>query len=270
MLRRNDLPPDSFKEQTQAQDQPIRSLIVIGASAGGPAAIGSVLKGLSRDVPAAIVVMLHVPHDSAFDMAKWFQRFGHIEIVETRPKERLREGIVFVAPPGQSLRVQEGELSLEALNPRVSSRDTINQLFESSAQAYGDRVIGVILSGLLADGSKGLRAVHEGGGLTVIQNPVDSRYQGMTSNALASVPEATFRLNATDIGLALDLLARRNAELETGLSSAVRHLKERIALLVRLLMQSRGNEATYRYLSMELKSLREDLRSVEDLLSESR
>ena len=180
---------------------------------------------MSRDIPAAIVVMLHVSHDSALDMAEWFQRFGHIHI-ETRPKERLREGIVFVAPPGQSLRVKDGELSLEALKPRVSPPDTINQLFESAAQAYGDRVIGVILSGRLSDGSEGLRTVHERGGLTIIQNPEEAEYRDMPANALANVPEATFRLNARDIGLTLDLIARRNAELENGLSSAVRHLRK--------------------------------------------
>ncbi|MBA3754149.1 MAG: hypothetical protein H0X01_08450 [Nitrospira sp.] len=71
-------------------------------------------------------------------------------------------------------------------------------------------------------------------------------------------------------GPTLHLLARRNAELETGLSSSVRLLKERIALLIRLLAQSKGNEATSRYLSTELSALRGELRSVEELLSESK
>jgi two-component system, chemotaxis family, protein-glutamate methylesterase/glutaminase len=80
----------------------------------------------------------------------------------------------------------------------------------------------VILSGYLADGSQGLRAVHEAGGLTIIQNPEDAEQWDMPTNALKEVPEATFSLNGTDIGLTLDLMARRNAELESGLSSAVR------------------------------------------------
>jgi two-component system chemotaxis response regulator CheB len=269
MLRRSDPPPESSNEPTQAREQPVRTVIVIGASAGGRAAIGTVLKDVSHDIPAAIVVMLHVSPESEFDLSKWLRQFGHIEIIETSQKERLREGVVFVAPPSQSLTVQDGELNLEALERTVSPRDTINRLFESAATAYGDRVVGVILSGRLTDGSKGLRAVHQVGGLTVIQNPEEAEYGDMPANALAHVPEATFRLNATDIGLTLDLLARRNAELETGLSSAVRLLKQRIALLVRLLAQSKGNEETYHYLSTELKSLRGEVRSVENFLSES-
>ena len=143
---------------------------------------------------------------------------------------------MFVAPPGQSVAVHDGHLSLETLERITNIRQTINRLFESAAKAYGDRVIGVILSGYLADGSQGLRAVHEAGGLTMIQNPEDAEHWDMPANALKQVPEATFSLNGTDIGLALDLLASRKAELESGLSCAVRLLKERIELLVRLLV----------------------------------
>jgi two-component system, chemotaxis family, protein-glutamate methylesterase/glutaminase len=101
-------------------------------------------------------------------------QFGHIEIRETRHGERLREGMVFVAPPGHSITIQDGQLDLETLERITSPRQTINRLFASGAKAYGDRVIGVILSGYLADGSQGLRAVHEAGGLTIIQNPEDA------------------------------------------------------------------------------------------------
>ena len=87
MLRRSDPPPESSKEQTEARDRPVRTVIVIGASAGGRAAIGTVLKDLSRDIPAAIVVMLHVSPESVFDLSKWLRQFGHIQIVETSRKE---------------------------------------------------------------------------------------------------------------------------------------------------------------------------------------
>ena len=269
MLRRSEPPSQSSDEQTGGHERPIRSLIVIGASAGGRAAIGTVLKDLSHDIPAAIVVMLHVAPDSDFDLSKWFRQFGHIEIRATKEGERLREGVVFVAPPGHSVTLHDGQLTLETLERTTSPRYTITRLFDSAAKAYQDRVIGVILSGYLSDGSQGLRAVHDAGGLTVIQNPEDAEQWEMPANALKQVPEATFRLNGVDIGLTLDLMARRNAELESGLSSAVRLLKDRIALLVRLVEQSKGNAATHRYLSTELTSLREELRSVETLLSES-
>ena len=166
MLRRSVPPPQSSDEQIGGHERPIRSLIVIGASAGGRAAIGTVLKDLSHDIPAAIVVMLHVAPDSDFDLTKWFRQFGHIEIRETRQGERLHEGVVFVAPPGHSVTVHDGRLRFETVARRTSPRHTIDRLFESAAKAYGDRVIGVILSGYLADGSQGLRAVHETGVLS--------------------------------------------------------------------------------------------------------
>jgi hypothetical protein len=82
--------------------------------------------------------MLHVSPESNFDLPKWLQQFGHIKIVETSEKEPLREGAVVVAPPGQSLRIQDGQLRLEALERTLAPRITINSLFESAAQAYGD------------------------------------------------------------------------------------------------------------------------------------
>ena len=269
MLRRSDPSSKCSKEQAETPNRPLRTVIVIGASAGGRAAIGTVLKDLSHDIPAAIVVTLHVAPDSDFDLSKWFRQFGHIEIRETRHGVRLREGMVFVAPRGHAISVHDGHLGLDTLERMTSPRQTINRLFESAAKAYGDRVIGVILSGYLADGSQGLRAVHEAGGLTIIQNPEDAEHRDMPANALKQVPEATFHLNGTDIGLTLDLMARRTAGLEGGVASAVRLLKDRIALLVRLVEQSKGNEATHRYLSTELTALRGELRSVEHLLSES-
>ena len=269
MLRRRGRPPQSSDEQTESEKRLIRTVIVIGASAGGRAAIGTVLKDLSHDIPAAIVVMRHVAPDSEFDSSKWFRQFGHIEIRKAGQGERLREGMVYVAPPGESVTVHDGELNLETLEDTRSRGHTIDRLFESAAKAYRDRAIGVILSGYLADGSHGLRAVHEAGGVTVIQNPADAEYPDMPTAALKFVPKATFTLNGADIGLTLDLMARRNAELESGLASAVRLLKDRIALLVRLVVQSKGNEATHRYLCTELTSLRGELQSVESLLPES-
>ena len=103
MLRRSTPPPQSSQEHTEGTEESVRTVIVIGASAGGRAAIGTVLKDLSQNIPAAIVVSLHVAPDSSFDLSKWFRQFGHIDILETAQTELLREGKVFVAHSGQSL-----------------------------------------------------------------------------------------------------------------------------------------------------------------------
>jgi chemotaxis response regulator CheB len=142
-------------------------VIVIGGSIGGPAAIVTVLKDLSQECSEGYRRDSPCWPGREFDLSKWFRQFGHIEIRETRQGERLREGVVFVAPPGHSVTVHNGQLRLETVAHMPSPRHSIDRLFESAAKAYGDRVIGVILSGYLADGSQGLRAVAETGGLRI-------------------------------------------------------------------------------------------------------
>ena len=129
----------------------------------------------------------------------------------------------------------------------------------------GERVIGVILSGLLKDGTDGLRAVHEAGGITIVQDPIGAEYAAMPRNAMATLP-VTFCLDLSDIGVALELLVRRKAQFETGLAVAVRTLRDRTALLVRLAEQSWRNPGTHEFLTNELALLKSALGSIEDLV----
>jgi hypothetical protein len=127
-------------------------------------------------------------------------------------------------------------------------------------------MIGVILTGLLRDGTAGLRAVHDSGGLTIVQNPATAEYPDMPANAMRDLP-VTFCLDLEEIGPALDLLVRRKAGLETGLAISIRLLKERVALLVRLRDQSSHNAQTVDYLSSELTLLEQDLRSIQHIIN---
>jgi hypothetical protein len=145
---------------------------------------------------------------------------------------------------------------------------TINRLFTSAGQNYGERVIAVILTGLLKDGTDGLRAVHEAGGLTVVQDPDEAEYPDMPGNAMEGLP-VTFCLRLAEIGPALELLVRRTAQFETGLEVAVRTLRDRAALLTRLTEQSWRNPGTREFLVDELVSLRRDIQSVDDVLKAS-
>lgn len=144
----------------------------------------------------------------------------------------------------------------------------INALFESAATEYGNRVIGVVLTGLLRDGTTGLRAIHEAGGLTIVQNPVTAEFPDMPANAMHDLP-VTFCLNVAEIGPALDLLVRRKAGLETGLAVSVRLLKKRVALLLTLQSQSQRNAETRDYLSTELLLLQRYLRSIQQTLDKT-
>jgi len=167
-----------------------------------------------------------------------------------------------------SVRLKEGILQVMEQDGRIVPLVTINTLFESAAQQYGHRVIGVILTGMLKDGTEGLKAVHEAGGITIVQDPAGAEYPDMPASAMKDLP-VTFCLQLRDIGATLDLLARRKTELETGLGVSVRLVKERVAFLARLMAQSRTNLATFQFLSMEMVALQRDLSLLEGLVTKA-
>ncbi len=253
--------------RAQPPETPISNLIVIGTSAGGHNALIEVVRAVSTDIPAALVIIYHSAVDSPFKLEKWLSRFTRLPVVKVVDKERLRDGVIFVPSSGESLSIEPGLLL--AASPRRGIRPitTINDLFKAAAKAYGRRVIDVILTGLLKDGTVGLKEVHNAGGLTIVQDPEEAEFGDMPASAMKDLP-VTFCLNLVEIGPTLDLLARRNARLETGTAVSIRTLKERAALLVRLMGQSKQNMETYQFLSEELIDLKHDLRLIERFLHE--
>ena len=261
-LRREGEKPEDHRTPTESS---IENLIVVGASAGGHHAIRQVIRGLSSDIPAAVIIMLHRGRDTApSKVERWLEPSTHIPIQAVQSEERLHRGRIYVTPPGESVFLRGRTLHFEP-QTYTGSVTTINRLFESAAREYRDRVIGVILSGLLSDGTAGLKAVHDAGGLTIVEDPINAEYPEMPENAMREL-SVTFCLGLPHIGLALDILARRTTALETGLSVSVRMLKERMTVLVGLLAQSKRNLSTHQFLSTEMRSLEEDLRSIQGLL----
>ena len=179
----------------------------------------------------------------------------------------MQPGRIYVVPPGHSVSLQERTMLLEPLIP-VHPVITINRLFESAAKVYHDRVIGVVLTGLLRDGTGGLKAVHEAGGLTMVQDPDEAEYSDMPQNAMNDLP-VTFCLRLAEIGPALDLLARRGTIFESGLAVSVRMLKERVALFRRLITQSTCNVDTRDFLIAQLATLQGDLQATQKLLNDT-
>lgn len=243
----------------------VNNLVVIGASAGGLRAIVEIVKAFPADIPAAVIVLLHSTKGDHFHLPTWLSRFSRIPVLVPKDGEPLHDGVVYVIPPGRTPALRDGKIIFHEINGARYPATTIDRLFQSAALAYGQRVIGIVLSGLLKDGTKGLRDVYEEGGITVVQNPHEAEFASMPASALQNVP-VTFCLNVSDIGPALDLLVRRNATLESGVAASVRFLKERVALLVRLLDQSEGNRETSEYLADELAALQRDLRHIKRLV----
>jgi len=245
----------------------IGNLIVIGASAGGHDALSKLLRDLFIDIPAAVVILVHAPLGSESNLKGYLERFTRIPIVPVQRSEPLRNQTIFVLPPGNSASFHRGMIIVGGERSPHGPVGTINHLFTAAAQAYRRRVIGVILSGLMKDGTYGLRAVHEAGGLTIVQNPGSAEYPSMPAHAMADLP-VTFCLNLSEIGPALELLVRRETKFETGLAVAVRTLRDRTTLLVRLAEQSSRNPGTHEFLVEELALLNRDLSSIADLVKD--
>lgn len=147
-----------------------RDLIVIGGSAGALEALRDLISRLPADLPAAILVVIHIPDEFPSYLAPILERAGALPAIEVRNRIRLKNGTIYVASPDRHLLVSDGCLEASRGPRENRHRPAIDPLFRTAARAYGPRVIGVILSGNLDDGSSGLMAVKMRGGPTIVQD----------------------------------------------------------------------------------------------------
>ena len=163
--------------------------VAIGASAGGVQALSELLPALSAESRAALFVVLHLPRDKPSLLVDVFSKKCEIKVREAEDKEPVMPGTVYFAPPNYHLLVDEGpQLALSADDLVNHSRPSIDVLFDSAAQVYGEHLLGIILSGANEDGAEGLAAVHDAGGLTVVQEPQTAQSSVMILSALERQP----------------------------------------------------------------------------------
>jgi two-component system chemotaxis response regulator CheB len=156
-------------------------VIVIGASAGGVEALQTLTLGLKAGLAAAVLVVMHLGPKS--QLVHVLGR-APLPIGWARSGEPVRHGRIYVAPPDRHLLIHEEHLMLRRGPHENRSRPSIDPLFRSAACSRGSRVIGVVLSGRLSDGSAGLRAVKRCGGIAVVQDPQNAQVPDMPRNAL--------------------------------------------------------------------------------------
>lgn len=151
------------------------TIIVIGASAGGVDALKQVLSKLPADLPAAVAIVLHTGPNSPRLLADIWNKHSRLPVRYAIGGETVCAGQVYVAPPDQHLEIIDGgRLRLDD-GPRVLySRPSADRLFETAVKVFGNRTIGVILTGGDGDGAAGMRAIHAAGGIGVVQEPSDS------------------------------------------------------------------------------------------------
>jgi two-component system chemotaxis response regulator CheB len=180
--------------------------VVIGASAGGVDALCELLPSLPARLRVPVLIVLHLPRERPSLLASIFGNRCRRPVREPSDKDPVEPGVVYIAPPDYHMLVDEGpQVSLSADDLVNFSRPSIDVLFESAADFYGERLLGIILTGANEDGANGLAAVHQAGGLTVVQQPEGALAPFMLVSALKRVP-ADEVLSLADIGSLLRAL----------------------------------------------------------------
>jgi len=166
---------------------PNRDIIVMGASAGGLSAFNRIIKQLPERLNAAVFIVWHLSPYSTSLLPEILNRAGKLKAKHPDDGEPIEMGKIYIAPPDYHLLVESGRIRLTKGPKENRFRPAIDPLFRSAAYAYGSRVVGVVLTGALDDGTAGLWAIKDRGGIAVVQDPAEAEQSSMPASALANV-----------------------------------------------------------------------------------
>ncbi|MEO6463023.1 MAG: chemotaxis protein CheB [Candidatus Eisenbacteria bacterium] len=188
-----------------------RNIIVVGTSAGGLEALDQLVRPLPADIPAAIFIVQHLgPEVSGDALLLRLGRHKTLPCKLASNGEIFRSGRIYIAPPDNHLLIKGKHLLVTKGARENRNRPGIDPMFRSAAVTHGPHVIGVILTGMLDDGTAGLTAIKKCGGVTVVQDPAEATYPAMPRSAVANSPvDHCVRLAA--MGPLLDRLSREPA-----------------------------------------------------------
>lgn len=166
--------------------------IVIGVSAGALDALSQLLPALPSDSAFAVIVVVHLPPDKKNLVPELLQRKCPMRVLEAEEKESIEAGTIYIAPPNYHLLVEQDKtLSLSNEDPVLFSRPSVDVLFESAADAFGEQLTGIVLTGANEDGAFGLRTIIDAGGTGVVQSPEEAYAAEMPRAAHRACPEAS-------------------------------------------------------------------------------
>src|SRR4051812_27469340 len=164
-----------------------RDIIVIGASAGGVQALQELMRGLPADFPAAIFVVVHTSPSSPGILPQILDRAGPLPASHADHGQRIRKGRIYVAPPDYHMLLSDGKVLVTKGPKENGFRPAVDALFRTAARAHGPRVVGVVLTGGLDDGTVGLTHIKSEGGIAVAQDPMEAVFASMPRSAIDNV-----------------------------------------------------------------------------------
>jgi two-component system chemotaxis response regulator CheB len=160
----------------------------MGVLAGGMAALNTILPQLPGNFPLPVIIVQHTHPTSDDFLARYLDEQCTVDVKEADEKEKILPGVVYLAPPNYHLLVEQDKtLSFSTELPVNFARPSIDVLFETAADAYGQKVVGVILTGANHDGSQGLLTIKKAGGLAVVQDPETAEAGAMPRSAIETV-----------------------------------------------------------------------------------
>lgn len=184
-------------------------LIVVGASAGGMAALKQLVAQFPQDFPAPIFIVNHMSADTTGEaLVRVLDRSSSLTCVHGHDNQAFKSGNIYLAPSDQHMLIVEGKILITKGARENRSRPAIDPLFRSAAVAYGNRVVGIILTGYLDDGTSGMMAIKRCGGVCIAQDPEDAAYPDMPQSVITNVG-ADYCVPISEMGAVLSELVRR-------------------------------------------------------------
>lgn len=205
---------------------PKHDIVVVGASAGGLTALSSLCRDLPQNLHAAIFIVMHVSPNYQSMLPEILSRSGKMPVHHGVGGEPIRLGRIYVAPPNHHMVLEADRIRVTNGPKENRSRPAVDTLFRSAAYVYGPRAIGVVLTGTLDDGTAGLWAIKDRGGITIIQDPKEAEHASMPLNAqhhvsidyclpLAQIAPTLARLVEQPAGNPEDYPMPKDLEIET-------------------------------------------------------
>lgn len=195
----------SHSPEIQAICEAAKFVIAVGSSAGGVEAVSQLLNGLPSSLDAAVLIVQQTPGHSPNELAAMLNKRSTLPVAIPEDGEKILPGRIYLAPPNQHLIIKRDSICLGNGPKENRSRPAVDVLFRTAAHAYGSRAIGVVLSGVLNDGTAGLMSIKTHGGKSIVQDPNEAVFDGMPRSAIA-LTEVDHVLKAAEIGPLLGTL----------------------------------------------------------------